>query len=65
MHSIWEIASTFAGPAATVIAAFAAVCVTVYFNRRHVAIAAGQAAIAVAQKDIASAQRGIAYDKLK
>lgn len=48
---ICDLAKDFAGPIATITAAMAAVIVTVFFNRRQVAIAA--------------TQRDIALDKLK
>jgi hypothetical protein len=58
MACTYDALKDFAGPIATVIAATAALIVTVYFNRR-------QAKTAMAQKDIAAAQKNIAADKLK
>jgi hypothetical protein len=63
--SFLELASTFAGPSATIIASVTAVVVTAYFGSKQVKIAAAQAATAASQKEIAQAQRDIAYDKLK
>ena len=60
-----ELVKALAGPAATVVAAFAAVCVTYIFNMRQLEVSRQQARIAEAQKDIAKGQYEIAYDKLK
>ncbi len=72
MVSIWEFATTFAGPIATVVASVTAVGVTAYFGRKQLQIAASQAttaasqaATAATQKEIAKSQRDIAYDRLK
>jgi hypothetical protein len=60
-----ELIKALAGPVATMIAAATAVGVTIYFNKKQVAIAAAQAVTAATQKEIAKSQRDIAYDRLK
>ncbi|MET4068168.1 hypothetical protein ABID58_002965 [Bradyrhizobium sp. S3.2.6] len=61
----WEVSKTFAGPAATVIAAAVAVTVTYRFGKIQAGIAQSQARTAEAAKAIAQSQRDIAFDKLK
>jgi hypothetical protein len=65
MTSFIELARTFAGPVATILAAGTATWITYRLGRNQVRIAAAQAATAEAQKEIAKSQRDIAYDKLK